>query len=206
MNFDINQIRHTEAPPREVDDMTKLAYLHEPGVLNNLISRYDIDEFYMPTLQNSLPPLYLNVFILHMSSYQILLSDLYWKYIDCCESFPKASSFIRQKMAQYKGAGFDELSPRPFAVADAAYRSSEELSLFLYVLCCTSGGQVLRNFSKNRFIRNARKSSKFLERIIIRFESSMKEVSKVPRGRTPREWLKKDGGGIRYCKGGKKFK
>jgi len=25
-------------------------------------------------------------------------------------------------MAQYKGAGFGELSPHPFAVADAAYR------------------------------------------------------------------------------------
>jgi myosin-5 len=36
-----------EAPPCGVDDMTKLAYLHEPGVLDNLRSRYDINEIYV---------------------------------------------------------------------------------------------------------------------------------------------------------------
>lgn len=36
-----------EAPPCGVDDMTKLAYLHEPGVLQNLRSRYDINEIYV---------------------------------------------------------------------------------------------------------------------------------------------------------------
>ncbi|MCI01653.1 myosin-6-like, partial [Trifolium medium] len=39
--------RDTEVPPCGVDDMTKLAYLHEPGVLNNLRSRYDINEIYV---------------------------------------------------------------------------------------------------------------------------------------------------------------
>ncbi|GER24987.1 myosin XI [Striga asiatica] len=38
--------KDTEAPPCGVDDMTKLAYLHEPGVLDNLKSRYDINEIY----------------------------------------------------------------------------------------------------------------------------------------------------------------
>lgn len=35
---DISSIypKDTEAPPAGVDDMTKLAYLHEPGVLYNL--------------------------------------------------------------------------------------------------------------------------------------------------------------------------
>lgn len=38
-----------EAPPEGVDDMTKLAYLHEPGVLYNLKCRYDIHEIYVST-------------------------------------------------------------------------------------------------------------------------------------------------------------
>lgn len=38
-----------EAPPCGVDDMTKLAYLHEPGVLQNLRSRYDMNEIYVST-------------------------------------------------------------------------------------------------------------------------------------------------------------
>lgn len=39
--------KDAEAPPCGVDDMTKLAYLHEPGVLENLRSRYDINEIYV---------------------------------------------------------------------------------------------------------------------------------------------------------------
>lgn len=36
-----------DAQPGGVDDMTKLAYLHEPGVLYNLASRYELDEIYV---------------------------------------------------------------------------------------------------------------------------------------------------------------
>lgn len=36
-----------EVPPSGVDNMTTLAYLHEPGVLQNLKSRYYIDEIYV---------------------------------------------------------------------------------------------------------------------------------------------------------------
>ena len=39
--------KDAEAPPCGVDDMTRLAYLHEPGVLYNLRSRYDINEIYV---------------------------------------------------------------------------------------------------------------------------------------------------------------
>jgi myosin-5 len=39
--------KDTEAPPAGVDDMTKLAYLHEPGVLHNLACRYGINEIYV---------------------------------------------------------------------------------------------------------------------------------------------------------------
>lgn len=37
----------TEAPPGGVDDMTKLSYLHEPGVLQNLAARYELNEIYV---------------------------------------------------------------------------------------------------------------------------------------------------------------
>jgi len=36
-----------EFPPAGVDDMTRLAYLHEPGVLQNLHIRYSINEIYV---------------------------------------------------------------------------------------------------------------------------------------------------------------
>ena len=36
-----------EESPCGVDDMTKLAYLHEPGVLQNLKARYDMNEIYV---------------------------------------------------------------------------------------------------------------------------------------------------------------
>lgn len=36
-----------EAPPGGVDDMTKLSYLHEPGVLQNLKARYELNEIYV---------------------------------------------------------------------------------------------------------------------------------------------------------------
>lgn len=37
----------TEAPAGGVDDMTKLSYLHEPGVLQNLATRYELNEIYV---------------------------------------------------------------------------------------------------------------------------------------------------------------
>lgn len=41
-----------EAPPGGVDDMTKLSYLHEPGVLQNLATRYDLNEIYVRFMVN----------------------------------------------------------------------------------------------------------------------------------------------------------
>ncbi|KAJ7534076.1 hypothetical protein O6H91_13G078600 [Diphasiastrum complanatum] len=40
-------LRDRDAKPGGVDDMAKLAYLHEPGVLHNLASRYMLDEIYV---------------------------------------------------------------------------------------------------------------------------------------------------------------
>ncbi|KAF5482528.1 hypothetical protein F2P56_003088, partial [Juglans regia] len=87
--------KDAEAPPCGVDDMTKLAYLHEPGVLDNLRSRYDINEIYT----------YTGNILIAVNPF-IRLPHLYDSHM----------------MAQYKGAAFGELSPHPFAVADDAYR------------------------------------------------------------------------------------
>ena len=39
--------KDTDMPSCGVDDMTKLSYLHEPGVLHNIYLRYSIDEIYV---------------------------------------------------------------------------------------------------------------------------------------------------------------
>ncbi|KAL8494435.1 hypothetical protein ACS0TY_025301 [Phlomoides rotata] len=87
--------KDADFPPCGVDDMTKLAYLHEPGVLYNLKCRYDINEIYT----------YTGNILIAVNPFQ-RLPHLYDSHM----------------MAQYKGAAFGELSPHPFAVADAAYR------------------------------------------------------------------------------------
>ncbi|AQK76130.1 myosin2 [Zea mays] len=75
--------------------MTKLAYLHEPGVLQNLKARYDMNEIYT----------YTGNILIAVNPFR-RLPHLY----------------DTQMMQQYKGAEFGELSPHPFAVADVAYR------------------------------------------------------------------------------------
>lgn len=87
--------KDAEASPCGVDDMTKLAYLHEPGVLQNLKSRYDMNEIYT----------YTGNILIAVNPFR-RLPHLYDVHM----------------MQQYKGAGFGELSPHPFAIADAAYR------------------------------------------------------------------------------------
>ncbi|KAK6162793.1 hypothetical protein DH2020_002634 [Rehmannia glutinosa] len=88
--------KDTEAPPAGVDDMTKLAYLHEPGVLYNLASRFALNEIYT----------YTGNILIAVNPFQRLphLYDIHM-------------------MQQYKGAAFGELSPHLFAVADACYRA-----------------------------------------------------------------------------------
>lgn len=87
--------KDAEASPCGVDDMTKLAYLHEPGVLQNLHSRYDMNEIYT----------YTGSILIAVNPFR-RLPHLYNTHM----------------MEQYKGAVFGELSPHVFAVADAAYR------------------------------------------------------------------------------------
>ncbi|TYI16406.1 hypothetical protein ES332_A08G252700v1 [Gossypium tomentosum] len=85
-----------EAPPGGVDDMTKLSYLHEPGVLQNLKTRYELNEIYT----------YTGNILIAINPFQTL-PHIYDSHM----------------MQQYKGAPFGELSPHVFAVADVAYRA-----------------------------------------------------------------------------------
>ncbi|XP_037496894.1 myosin-12 isoform X2 [Jatropha curcas] len=95
---DISSIypKDTEAPPAGVDDMTKLAYLHEPGVLHNLACRFTLNEIYT----------YTGNILIAVNPFQRLphLYDIHM-------------------MEQYKGAAFGELSPHLFAVADTCFRA-----------------------------------------------------------------------------------
>ncbi|XP_059449461.1 myosin-12 isoform X2 [Corylus avellana] len=88
--------KDTEAPPAGVDDMTKLAYLHEPGVLHNLDCRFALNEIYT----------YTGNILIAVNPFRRLphLYDIHM-------------------MQQYKGAAFGELSPHLFAVADTCYRA-----------------------------------------------------------------------------------
>ncbi|XP_060189336.1 myosin-17-like isoform X2 [Lycium barbarum] len=76
--------------------MTKLSYLHEPGVLQNLATRYELNEIYT----------YTGNILIAVNPFQ-RLPHLYDTHM----------------MEQYKGAAFGELSPHVFAVADVAYRA-----------------------------------------------------------------------------------
>ncbi|KAL4591089.1 hypothetical protein LXL04_004038 [Taraxacum kok-saghyz] len=76
--------KDTEAPAGGVDDMTKLSYLHEPGVLQNLRSRYELNEIYT----------YTGNILIAINPFQ-KLPHLYDNHM----------------MDEYKGAPFGELSP-----------------------------------------------------------------------------------------------
>ncbi|KAJ4792755.1 myosin [Rhynchospora pubera] len=79
-----------------VDDMTKLTYLNEPGVLYNLKRRYALNEIYT----------YTGTILIAVNPFT-KLPHLYNEYM----------------MEQYKGVRLGDLSPHVFAVADASYRA-----------------------------------------------------------------------------------
>ncbi|KAL0390935.1 UNVERIFIED_CONTAM: Myosin-11 [Sesamum calycinum] len=88
--------KDVDAPADGVDDMTKLSYLHEPGVLHNLATRYQLNKIYT----------YTGSILIAINPFQ-RLPDLY----------------DAQMMEKYKEAPLGELSPHVFAIADAAYRA-----------------------------------------------------------------------------------
>ncbi|KAM3350505.1 hypothetical protein ACQJBY_022944 [Aegilops geniculata] len=87
--------KDTEAPPDGVDDMTRLSYLHEPGVLDNLAVRYAKNIIYT----------YTGNILIAINPFQRLpnLVDV-------------------QTMEKYKGANLGDLDPHVFAIADVSYR------------------------------------------------------------------------------------
>ncbi|KAK8930649.1 hypothetical protein KSP39_PZI016458 [Platanthera zijinensis] len=88
--------RDPDAEHGGVDDMTKLTYLNEPGVLYNLAKRYALNEIYTYT-----------------GSILIAVNP-----------FTKIPHLYNvHMMEQYKGIRLGELSPHVFAVADASYRA-----------------------------------------------------------------------------------
>ncbi|KAF8643980.1 hypothetical protein HU200_066619 [Digitaria exilis] len=87
--------KDTESPRGGVEDMTRLAYLHEPGVLQNLKSRYSLNEIYT----------YTGNILIAVNPFQRL-----------------PHVYNNHMMGIYKGAEFGELSPHPFAIADRSYR------------------------------------------------------------------------------------
>uniref|UniRef100_A0ACD5VKA4 Uncharacterized protein n=1 Tax=Avena sativa TaxID=4498 RepID=A0ACD5VKA4_AVESA len=86
--------KDTEAPPEGVDDMTRLSYLHEPGVLDNLAVRYAKNVIYT----------YTGNILIAINPFQRLphLVDV-------------------GTMEKYKGANVGDLDPHVFAIADVSY-------------------------------------------------------------------------------------
>ncbi|KAL2323471.1 hypothetical protein Fmac_027850 [Flemingia macrophylla] len=87
--------KDVDVPTGGVDDMTKLAYLHEPGVLHNLETRYMMNEIYT----------YTGNILIAINPFQNL-SHLY----------------DTDMMQRYKGTRIADLSPHVFAIGEAAYR------------------------------------------------------------------------------------
>ncbi|KAI3794980.1 hypothetical protein L1987_37622 [Smallanthus sonchifolius] len=103
-----------EAPSCGVDDMTKLAYLHEPGVLENLKSRYNMDEIYVSAV---IPP------SIVYTAFGLQIRITMGNILIAVNPFKRIPHlYDKHMMGQYKGAGLGELSPHPYAIADASYR------------------------------------------------------------------------------------
>ncbi|VAI61574.1 hypothetical protein VPH35_112651 [Triticum aestivum] len=96
-----------------VDDMTKLTYLNEPGVLYNLKRRYALNEIYT----------YTGSILIAVNPFT-RLPHLYNEYM----------------MEQYKGVQLGELSPHVFAVADASYRAMLNDSMSQSILVSGESG------------------------------------------------------------------
>ncbi|KAL0662969.1 hypothetical protein Bca4012_099806 [Brassica carinata] len=87
-------IKDDEAPSEGVEDMTRLSYLHEPAVLENLATRYGLNEIYT----------YTGNILIAVNPFQGL-----------------PHLYDAEVMEKYKEASFKELSPHVFAIGGIAY-------------------------------------------------------------------------------------
>ncbi|MFS7988914.1 putative myosin ATPase [Helianthus anomalus] len=111
-----------EFPEGGVDDMTKLAYLHEPGVLRNLKSRFDMDEIYT----------YTGNILIAVNPFK-RIPNLYDKSV----------------MEKYKGIALGELNPHPYAIADMAYRQMVNEGISQSILVSGESGAGKTESTKN---------------------------------------------------------
>ena len=112
--------KDTEAPPDGVDDMTRLSYLHEPGVLDNLAVRYAKNIIYVSDSS-------LNCGILRESTFSnalLLSSQTYTgSILIAINPFQRLPNLVDARtMEKYKGANLGDLDPHVFAIADVSYR------------------------------------------------------------------------------------
>ena len=114
--------------------MTKLSYLHEPGVLQNLATRYELNEIYVSfrisfqdlakcLLKKSIIDVRTNLLIFFFFSLQSIAQTYTGNILIAVNPFQKIPHlYDSNMMEQYKGTGFGELSPHVFAIADVSYR------------------------------------------------------------------------------------
>lgn len=113
--------------------MTKLSYLHEPGVLQNLATRYELNEIYVRfgisfqdlekcLLKKSIIDGRTNclIFWFFLQSIPQTYTGNILIAVNPFQKIPHL--YDSNMMEQYKGAGFGELSPHVFAIADVSYR------------------------------------------------------------------------------------
>ncbi|CAA0815254.1 Myosin-6 [Striga hermonthica] len=151
--------KDAEAPACGVDDMTKLAYLHEPGVLHNLKSRYDINEIYT----------YTGSILIAVNPFQ-RLPHLYDSHM----------------MAQYKGAAFG-VSQSILVSGESGAGKTESTKLLMRYLAYMGGrsasegrsveqqvlesNPVLEAFGNAKTVRN-NNSSRFGKFVEIQFDQN----------------------------------
>ncbi|GAB4827378.1 hypothetical protein Ancab_034264 [Ancistrocladus abbreviatus] len=115
--------KDTEAPDCGMDDMTKLAYLHEPGVLENLKRRYDVNEIYVSLVRCCRPFCLVSVSDAHLHAHLFFSMTYTGNILIAVNPFKRLPHlYAISTMEEYKGGALGELKPHPFAIADAAYR------------------------------------------------------------------------------------
>ena len=161
----------------------QLSYLHEPGVLHNLATWYELNEIYVRYLRFLLPFIVcwctkvdfesnkrklqivcLYCFLHYISQTYIgnilIAVNPFWRLPHLYDTYI---------MEQYKGAAFGELSPHVFAVADVAYRY---LTYFLRYVClffCFLMLLLLLVLTLNRAMTMRERATQFLlvERVVL---------------------------------------